>query len=83
MLRDIDVAVIDLGLPDGYGGDLIGELRDVNPQAHALILSARLDPANVTRALSSGAAHTLDKTADLDELVDTVRRLHRAATPPS
>ncbi len=29
----IDVAVIDLGLPDGYGGDLINTLRDAHPQA--------------------------------------------------
>jgi PAS domain S-box-containing protein len=78
MLRDVDVAVVDLGLPDGYGGDLIRELRAVSPHAQALVLSASLDPAEIARALESGAAVTLDKTADLDQLVDTVRRLHRA-----
>jgi CheY-like chemotaxis protein len=60
MLRDVDVAVVDLGLPDGYGGDLIRELRDANPRAQAV---------------------TLDKTADLDQLVDTVRRLDRGEQP--
>jgi PAS domain S-box-containing protein len=29
----IDVAVLDLGLPDGYGADLIKELRERNPGA--------------------------------------------------
>ena len=29
----IDVAVLDLGLPDGYGADLIKELREKHPQA--------------------------------------------------
>jgi hypothetical protein len=29
---------------DGHGGDLISELRDVNPRAQALVLSAGLDP---------------------------------------
>jgi DNA-binding NarL/FixJ family response regulator len=76
MLHDIDVAVLDLGLPDGYGGDLIRELREVNPRAQALVLSASLDPAELARAVDSGAAATLDKTADLDRVVDTVRRLH-------
>jgi hypothetical protein len=28
MLEGIDVAVVDLGLPDGHGGDLIRELRE-------------------------------------------------------
>src|SRR5215210_2659991 len=44
--QPIDVAVLDLGLPDGYGADLIEELREKNPQAQALVLSASLDPAN-------------------------------------
>jgi PAS domain S-box-containing protein len=83
MLHDIDVAVLDLGLPDGYGGDLISELRDVNPRAQALVLSASLDPAEIPRARNSGAALTLDKIADLNKLVDAVRQLHRAADPPS
>jgi PAS domain S-box-containing protein len=88
LLGEIDVAVIDLGLPDGYGGDLIDELRTVNPNAQALVLSASLDRAEVARAVRSGAAGTLDKTAHLDEVVDAVRRLSRGkaegpANPPA
>jgi CheY-like chemotaxis protein len=79
MLHDIDVAVLDLGLPDGRGGDLITDLREVNPRAQALVVSAGLDPEESARATDSGAAAVLDKTADLDELVNTVRRLHRGA----
>jgi DNA-binding NarL/FixJ family response regulator len=33
MLEGIDVAIVDLGLPDGYGGDLIRDLREANPRA--------------------------------------------------
>ena len=76
----IDVAVIDLGLPDGYGGDLIKELRDAYPQAQALILSAILDRAQIARAVENGAAGILDKTAPLDQVVDSVRRLMRGET---
>jgi DNA-binding NarL/FixJ family response regulator len=63
--------------------DLISELHDVNPRARALVLSATLDPAEIARAIESGAAATLDKTAELDELVDRVRRLHKGAALPS
>jgi PAS domain S-box-containing protein len=76
----IDVAVIDLGLPDGYGGDLIKELRDAYPQAQALILSAILDRAQIARAVQNGAAGILDKTVPLDQVVDSVRRLMRGET---
>jgi PAS domain S-box-containing protein len=81
MLTEVDFAVVDLGLPDGDGGDLINELRDRNPRARALVLTASLDPADNARAERSGAAAVLNKTADLDDLVDAVRRLHHGAAP--
>jgi PAS domain S-box-containing protein len=80
MLDDIDVAVVDLGLPDGYGGDLIKELAEVNPRAQSLVLSASLDRTETARAIESGAAGALDKMAQLDEIVDAVRRLQAGET---
>jgi PAS domain S-box-containing protein len=77
---DADVAVLDLGLPDGYGADLIPELREVNRRAQALVLSATHDRAEIARAVQSGAAGVLSKMADLDEVVDAVRRLRSGQT---
>ena len=51
----VDVAIVDLGLPDGYGADFIKELREKNPQTQALVLSASLDRAEVARAVEAGA----------------------------
>src|SRR5919107_1684086 len=65
----VDVAVVDLGLPDGHGGDLIEDLRAANPEAQALVLSVSLDRAETARAVQSGAAGVLHKTAHLDEVV--------------
>lgn len=76
----VDVALVDLGLPDGYGGDLIKELRETNPQAQALVLSASLDRAEIARAVESGAAGILHKTAHLDEVVEAVKRLRAGET---
>jgi two-component system nitrate/nitrite response regulator NarL len=84
MLEDtehpIDVALIDLSLPDGYGADLIKELREAHPQAQALVLSASLDRANTARAVERGAAGVLSKTTHLGEVVDSVRRLRAGET---
>jgi CheY-like chemotaxis protein len=83
MLSGVDVAVLDLGLPDGDGIDLIPELRDRNPDVLALVLSSSIDPADAARAMQNGAAVVLDKTAQLDAVIDTVRRLTAdRQTPP-
>ena len=78
--QPIDVALVDLGLPDGYGGNLIKDLREAYPQAQALVLSATLDRTEVARAVERGAAGVINKTAHLEEVVDAVRRLRRGET---
>ena len=70
-----DVAVIDLVLPDGYGWELIKELRAGNRRAQALVLTAELGRAEIARAVENGAAGVLHKTAQLEEVVEAVRRL--------
>jgi DNA-binding NarL/FixJ family response regulator len=70
----VDVAIVDLGLPDGYGGELIKELRETNPQAQVLVLSASLERPEVARAVESGAAGVLHKSTGLDQIVEAVRR---------
>jgi len=80
LVTEVDVAVVDLGLPDGYGGDFIRELREANPRAEALVLSASLDRAEVARAVESGAAGVLNKTAHLDEVVSSIWRLQAGET---
>jgi DNA-binding NarL/FixJ family response regulator len=72
---EADVALVDLGLPDGYGGDLIKELRTANPRAQALVLSATLEQAEIARAVEAGAAGVLHKSADIEEVVEAVRRV--------
>ena len=71
----IDVAIVDLGLPDGYGAELIKELREASPQAQVLVLSASLDRTEIARAIEYGAAGVLHKSAGMDEVVGAVRRL--------
>jgi PAS domain S-box-containing protein len=75
MLRDIDVAVVDLGLPDGSGAALIEELRDANPRAKVVVLSASVDPADTAWARESGAAASVFKPHAVHKLVDVIRRL--------
>jgi DNA-binding NarL/FixJ family response regulator len=80
MLADVDVVVVEFALPDGSGGDLIRELRDVNPRAQALVLTERLDRRQIAEAIESGAAGTLSTSVSLDDVVAAVRRLQAGET---
>jgi DNA-binding NarL/FixJ family response regulator len=79
-VEQVDVAIVDLGLPDGYGADLIKELREKITQTQALVLSATLDRANMARAVERGVAGVLNKTVRLEEVVETMRRLRAGET---
>ena len=73
-----DVAVLDMGLPDGFGSDLIGGLRGLSPSPAALVLSASLDVPNLAKAREAGADGILDKFEGPEEVVGEIRRLGMA-----
>jgi DNA-binding NarL/FixJ family response regulator len=81
MLEDVDVAIVDLGLPDGYGLDLIEELRAASPRAHAIVVSGFVEPVEAARAVERGADAVLDKVAHLGHLAETVRGLRASERP--
>lgn len=71
----VDVAVIDLDLPDGDGTQLIGELHEANPQAMALVLTASAERGRHARVVEAGAAGVLHKSVYIRDVIDAVRRL--------
>ncbi len=75
-----EVAVLDLGLPDGNGAELIGELREANADVAVLVLSASLDPKNLRKATEAGADEVMDKLATSEEVVEAIRRLGAEVT---
>ena len=74
-LGGIDLAVVDLDLPDGDGTDLIGALRAVNPRGIALVLTANANREAFARAVEAGAAGVLHKTVRIQQVVDGARTL--------
>lgn len=75
LLEDIDVAVVDLKLPDGPGTDVIGRLRAVNPHACALVLTGSENQMDRALALESGASAVLHKSVSIQDIVSAIRRL--------
>ena len=70
-----DVAIVDLGLPDGDGFGLIEELAAAGGRITTLVLSASLEPARFARAVEAGASGVLHKAAAIGDIVEAVRRL--------
>lgn len=71
------IAVVDLGLPDGDGLELITELRAAGHRLGIIVLTARHAMPDRIAGLTGGADHFLPKTAALDELGATVGALSR------
>jgi len=74
-LADIDVALLDLHLPDGDGAELIGELHQANPHVKVMVLTASLESDLLERMAKAGVNGVLDKTRPPAEVVAEVRRL--------
>ena len=72
----VDVAVVDLDLPDGSGTGFIPDLLAKSPGTLALVLSAFSDKARLARAIEAGAAGVLHKSSPIGGIVESVRRLH-------
>jgi DNA-binding NarL/FixJ family response regulator len=71
----LDVAVLDLGLPDGDGRDLIGELHRANAGIPVLVLSVTIRPGRLEEVMKAGADAVLHKVAPPASIVEEVRRL--------
>jgi DNA-binding NarL/FixJ family response regulator len=73
--ESLDVAVVDLDLPDGGGGELIGELLRASPGAKVLVLSATVGPENLDDLRAAGADAVLAKVESPPIIAEEVRRL--------
>jgi len=71
------LAIIDIGLPDGCGLELVRRLRANRDPVGIVIYSARNASADKIQGLDFGADHYLDKSASLDMLAATLAALVR------
>ena len=77
----IELALIDFGLPDGSGLDVLRTLHQAQPLARVVVISLLDDDAHVFPALRAGAFGYLLKDRPEVELVAQLRRI-RDGEPP-
>jgi DNA-binding response OmpR family regulator len=72
-----DIAVLDVGLPDGDGFSLARDCRAAHPAMGIVMLTGRIAPDDTVRGLTEGADAYLTKPVSVDVLVATLRSLGR------
>ena len=64
-----EFAVLDLRVPDGYGLDLIAQLKAADPNTRIVVLTGYGSIATAMDAVRRGATHYLTKPAEVDEIL--------------
>ena len=72
-----DLVLLDLGLPDVDGLEVIGRMRQHDPRVPIVVLSARSASHEKVAALDAGASDYVTKPFDVDELAARLRAAAR------
>ncbi len=77
------VVLVDLGLPDGNGIDLIRETRQTSPATEIMVITIFGDEHHVVSAIEAGASGYLIKDGEAEYIADSVRQLLAGGSPIS
>ncbi len=73
--KEWNLVLLDINLPGGSGLDLLGELRQLRPQAAVLVLSSYPEEEFALRSFKLGAAGYLTKDSVADEMLTAVKKV--------
>ncbi len=77
------VLLVDLGLPDQSGLEVIRLCKAMHPKTEIMVITMFGDEANMIRAFEAGATGYLLKDGNESELAEHVRTLHAGGSPMS
>ena len=79
----VDVLVVDLGLPDGSGVDVIGQAHARWPGCAIMVATTFADERHVIASIEAGASGYLLKDSPLPTIAEDIRVLHGGGSPIS
>jgi len=82
-LSAADVFLVDLGLPDGRGEDLLRLLHVSKPAAELLVFTVFGDESRLITALQMGATGYVLKGCSTQELIDAIEQVQEGGAPIS
>ena len=75
LLEEVDIAVVDLDLPDGKGVELVHEAHAAHPPTRVLALTNNSTQDERAREVEAGTVEILGKSVGLDEIMHTMAQL--------
>lgn len=81
--QTFDLALVDLGLPDGSGHEVLSALRELQPQSISVVVTIYDDDEHLFPALQAGAFGYLLKEQPQDLLVAQLHRIAQGEPPLS
>jgi DNA-binding NarL/FixJ family response regulator len=69
-----NVLLLDVGLPDGNGLDLIPEVKRCCPETQIVVLTSMTDETTLMRAIEGGVSGFVSKSSSLTDLLETIRQ---------
>jgi DNA-binding NarL/FixJ family response regulator len=78
-----DLALIDLGLPDGSGVDVVTKLRDIQPEAQSVVVTIHDDDEHLFPALQAGAFGYILKEQPRELITEQLQRISQGEPPLS
>jgi len=78
-----DVLIVDLGLPDGSGVDVIREAHARWPACAIMVATTFADERHVIASIEAGASGYLLKDSPLPTIAEDIRVLHAGGSPIS
>jgi DNA-binding NarL/FixJ family response regulator len=78
-----DLALLDLGLPDGSGVDVVTKLRDLQPEAQSVVVTIHDDDEHLFPALQAGAFGYILKEQARELITEQLQRISQGEPPLS
>ena len=81
--NEVDVLLVDLGLPDGSGLEVIRAASQLRPKAESLVVSMFADEENVLASIAAGALGYIHKDSTPDDIAQVIIDMKRGCSPIS